>query len=218
MSRYVVEPQTKFVVRDTTTDKTFGPFRDEATARRAAFRKEQPTKDMQRQKLYDSETIVNWSHFKAHRVFGSVAETQAFVDDLMSHKYIIRKYGTVYIRVTDGRRRRRGGAIEYGLGGREIRMPVWTRTTYYVLHEIAHHLAGLSVYHHWPFVEVYLDLVRHVYGADAEKAFKAVLREKKVRWKPKATRVLSSAQKEALVARMASVRAARPVAAGKPPT
>lgn len=173
-------------------------------------------RDAQRSKVYKAEGAVKWESYDAHRTFTTVDDVQQWVDAFFERAYIKRRYVHFYSKharsqvwVKDGRGSARGRATVGPYGGSVIEMPPHSRKTWYVLHELSHHLAGLSSDHHWLFVSVYLDLVRHIYGADAEKEFKAALRKHNVRWTPKRTRTMSEEQKAAGTARLARHRAER---------
>lgn len=76
-----------------------------------------------------------------------------------------------------------------------------------VLHELAHHAAGLKQGHGWPFCKAYLDLVRRFLGADAHAKLRESMRSHGVRYKaPRKRAPLSREQRELLRERLAKAR------------
>lgn len=73
----------------------------------------------------------------------SVADVQRYVDAIIESDWWTTRSSTSRIVVKDGRRRRSACAT-WG----EIRMPRWSRTPETILHELAHHLAGIADHGH----------------------------------------------------------------------
>lgn len=203
-----------------------------------------PIRDSQRQKLYDAETDAFYYHKygvptyklpqklhcypdketrtrlqKGYPVWTHTDQVQAFVDAVMNRSYIKKHFpGVRYIRVTDGRSRRRAGALFYPRPSfdHEIRMPRWSREPMVTLHEMAHiltdHTYGfMSVPAHGrEFAAIFLELVRHVMGKECADALKKGYKGKNVKYKMK--RVISPELREkyrAMGHRLAASRKAK---------
>jgi putative metallohydrolase (TIGR04338 family) len=163
-------------------------------------------RDSQRQKVYDAEAETE--HGKR---FTTVKECQIYVDRVLARKRLQTKLAKrVAIRITvhPGHGHRQATASFIGRE-RVIQAPIWARTELTLLHEIAHHVVGLSHHHDWEFCRVLLILVREMLGAETERHLKAGYRARKVRFAPPRTRQLTPAQREAAVARLAAAREAR---------
>jgi putative metallohydrolase (TIGR04338 family) len=195
-------------------------------------------RDVQREKCYRAERVA----FAAAREAGlagrpelpALADSQAFVDKVVASAWTRRTFPGCRTRVvvTDGRARRRGSA-----SGGSIAMPVWTRSRYYLLHELAHVLyprtlergAGVrfwskmpGAWHGWEFCSRYLLLVRHFLGAEAHAALRDAFKANRVRYTaPRASRAPSPAALAALARVNAARKAAGPAkprrVAGEPP-
>jgi putative metallohydrolase (TIGR04338 family) len=131
-------------------------------------------RDSQRSKVYGAEGAI-----PTGKRFPDVASMQAYVDKLLASAWARRRWGnrSVTVKPGFGHTRATGG---YG----DMHMPVWSRTESIVLHELAHNLAGGDAWHDAKFVRVLLELVAHVFGADAGKAFRAACRTQRVRVGP----------------------------------
>ena len=135
--------------------------------------------DRQQQRLYKAEEVP------LTPTMDTVREFQAYVDKVLGRAYLRRTYGMRLprrIRVADGRRRSSACAMETWEGW-EIRAPRWSRSEQTALHEIAHCVHGTSRGgDHGPeFAKVYLDLVRHMLGAEAAARMQTRFRVYKVR-------------------------------------
>lgn len=166
-------------------------------------------RDGQRQKLYDAEAQA----FGTSSEQMTIPEIEALVAKVLGSKAILEEYpgASFPLAVTDGRSRRRGGYVFRPFGVSEIRMPKWTRSKWYVLHEIAHHLTWHRERpaHSWQFCACYLHLVRVYMGRGAEADLLAGYKAKKVRHKPPRTRAMSDEQREAARQRMIDMHARR---------
>lgn len=166
-------------------------------------------RDNQRNKLYKAEKVLS----KISKPLATVPDMEKFIKALSKKATIKKRYGNELNRdvyVGSGKARRAAGGDAKG-----VYMPLWSRTEYIVLHELAHCISmrkfgrNMIAPHGWEFCLVYMDLVRFVMGREAADLLKASFRQHKVRYKAKAKRTLSDDQRAALVARMARARAAR---------
>lgn len=176
-------------------------------------------RDSQRQKVYDAERCVQRNATKADAM--TIAECQAMVDKILASTYvrrhyeraekIVTRYGTV--KVVPGRNggMARGFDVYYDggrhVGGPVIALGIWARQEFVVIHEVAHHLAGLHERHGWRFVACELDLVRHFLGADVHDRLKASFRKHRVRFTaPRPKRVLTDEQRAAALRNLTATR------------
>lgn len=95
--------------------------------------------------------------------------------------------------------------------------PGLRRSSWMILHEMAHIAAGLAEWqgtrqrvepgHGWRWADAYLRLVRAIHGRTAYLALRAAFKQQRVRYtRP---RTLSPAAREAAAARLAAIRAAK---------
>jgi putative metallohydrolase (TIGR04338 family) len=170
-------------------------------------------RDSQRSKVYKAEEAF----YRASGRLETVWAIEHYVNLLKSNQALKVKYGQyleVPIRVKDGRGNKRASAHR-----NFIVMPVWARYEGVVLHELAHVINIRKYYsryinrtiagHGWEFCEVYLTLVYHMMGKEAYETLKKSFKAHGVKYKEKVVRDMPEAQKEALRARMAQVRAMR---------
>jgi putative metallohydrolase (TIGR04338 family) len=128
-------------------------------------------------KLYVAETISGVKQCKGTM---TLKECQAFTNKVLARKYVKDTYGSISsITVLDGRGRRRACAT-YLYGKRVIKLPLWSRNEYVILHEIAHHLTRLDG-HKAEFASCLLDLVRHFLGKDSADALQGAYHFKGVK-------------------------------------
>lgn len=173
-------------------------------------------RDTQKTKLYRAEKILESYSQRVE----TIPEIVAYLNKCLARAPIRRRYGAYLkrdIRVHDGRGRRNAcGDANY------IKMPLWSRTQYIVLHEVAHSICrrmhGPEVAAHgWKYASIYLDLVRFCMGEEAAHYLVAGFRTMHVRWRPKKGSVESAAkQVRDKHERRGVVRAARPVAVPAP--
>lgn len=132
-------------------------------------------RDTQRKRVYDSEREA--FTYEAP-VFGDLAETQGFVDEVVGSRWWVGRYAApVVVTVEDGRGRRRGGA-----SGSHISLPRWTRMKWYALHELAHLVTSPMVAPHGPeFCREYLALVSRWLGREAATTLRASMRVHRVK-------------------------------------
>lgn len=181
------------------------------------------SRDSQRSKLYAAERASGLQLHK-HQAGMSIEQCQALVDKILGSAYVQRKYGwrkgTIPVHATHG-----GGRADYSGGyhrdrvtgevewrGRHIRLGVWARQPFIVIHEVAHHLAGYGHGHDWRFAEVTLDLTRHFLGAEAGAQLKAAYKAGRVRFRKPVKRTITPERREALVIQLAAARAAKAAA------
>jgi len=136
-------------------------------------------RDSQRSKVYRSEKVVPQG-----LQFKELADVQAYLKQLQSHAWFRRRWAPRDFHLKDGRGARRGRA-SHGWWARIITLPRATRYQSYVLHEVAHHLAGLNERHGPKFCRVYWTLVRYEFGPEAAKALKTEWAKNRVRWRKK---------------------------------
>ncbi len=161
-------------------------------------------RDTQRGKVYSAEGVLNQG-----QTLRTVDECQLFVNKVVGSAYFKRHYRVRSIDVLDGRGRSTACAgTLYGLP--MIKLPIWSRTKPVILHEIAHHAAGLGHKHDWKFAAALLDLVRHFLGAEQASILKASYRKERVRFRePRPKRQLTDEQRAVLVERMRLAREAK---------
>lgn len=135
-------------------------------------------RDMQRQRVYDAEVSA---FGESTCEFDSLGGVEAFVERALARQSIRRRYPRAEweIEVRDGRGRRRGGG---NIG--HITMPKWTRSRWYVLHELAHTLTVRpdEAWHGWRFCACYLDLVGAMLGAEAKRQLRDQFKAGRVRY------------------------------------
>lgn len=185
-------------------------------------------RDSQRSKLYAAERASGLQLDKRHCDM-SIEQCQALVDKIIGSAYVRRKYGRrvptslpVYATHGGGRathsggyhRDRTTGEVEWR--GSHIRLGVWARQPFIVIHEVAHHLAGLSHGHDWRFAEITLDLTRHFLGAEAAAQLRAAYKAGRVRFRKPVTRTITPERRAALVIQLAAAREARARQAADP--
>ncbi len=140
-------------------------------------------RDNQRSRLYKAERVLN----KLSKRLEKVDDMKRFVDRLRKRATIVRRYGVelkTSIFIGDGRGKRNAGGDSRG-----IYMPLWSRTEYIVLHEMAHCIACRRygryniAAHGREFAAVYVDLVRYMLGKEAADTLKASFREHRVKFR-----------------------------------
>lgn len=175
-------------------------------------------KDMQRGKLYKAEDKA----FRADpgEKLPTTRDIERYIRKTIGARAtLVRRYGIAAdflqwpCEVADGRGRRRACAI----GTKEISMPLWSRTEWIVLHEIAHIIhdrlrytscrsvsTGIRVpvtgerveelkggaAHGWQFAAIYIDLMHFCRGAEYAERLKAEFKAGKVRFRAPRTRVM----------------------------
>lgn len=123
------------------------------------------TRDNQKARVYAAERILQ-DHKNSMKPM-TINECQKFVNRILARKTVIKVYGKRYIAVERGK----GGGRATGnyYSGRTITLGVWARQPAVILHEIAHHLAGLDAEHGPHYAAVMLKLVRQVLGKEAHE-------------------------------------------------
>lgn len=175
-------------------------------------------RDTQRSKVYAAEKAAFKDVQCANVRLETVGEIEKFTKAVWEHQWFGDTFPKATIwgspEVSDGRGRRCGGATSIG-----ISMPKFTRTKWYVIHEISHTVVlrqhGSSVASHgWEYCAVYLKLVRRILGVEAHDALKGSFKQHKVRYtEPRKRGPLSPERREALVARLTSYREQQHLAA-----
>ena len=180
-------------------------------------------RDSQRSKLYAAERASGLQLLK-HEAGLSIEECQRLVDKIVGSAYVQRKYGwrkgrQLPVYATHGGGRAYNGSYHYDhwtgeveSRGRHIRLGVWARQPFIVIHEVAHHLAGLGHGHDWRFAEIMLDLTRHFLGAEAGAQLKAAYKAGRVRHRKPVRRTITPERREALIIQLAAARAAKAAA------
>lgn len=120
-------------------------------------------RDNQKARVYKAERILQ-DHKSSMKPM-TIGECQKFVNRVLARKAIIKIYGKRYIAVEKGKGGGRASGSAYS--GRVITLGVWARQPVVILHEIAHHLAGLDAEHGPHYASVMLKLVRSVLGKEA---------------------------------------------------
>lgn len=163
-------------------------------------------RDSQRKKVYTAEEILKPISAK----FNSIEETRSYVDRVtMSHFYQHQWPAASWsIRVRDGR----GTRIARG-GRRGINLPLWARTEYVCLHEIAHCVVP-DAKHNWQWAQVFLQLVEHFMGKQPAEILKQSFITHKVRFRaPQKRTPLSDERRAALAAQLKLARERRGLSA-----
>lgn len=166
-------------------------------------------RDSQRQKLYLAELVLK----DFSKPVSSIADVERLVARVWGSKRVQESWPAAFkpdwLRspyVKDGR----GCRVARG-GSSSITIPLWARTEYIVLHELAHTLTRrqFGVYvagHGWQFCAVYLRLVLLFMGRAAHDALKASFKERRVRFRPKRQVVISTERRLELAARLREAR------------
>lgn len=89
----------------------------------------------------------------------TVEECQTYVNRIVRSDWWLRRSRDTHIQVKDGRGRRSACAV-VDWSGRVIKLPLWARTPETILHELAHHLAGLQAGHTAGFKAAYYALAK----------------------------------------------------------
>lgn len=120
--------------------------------------------DYGRQKVYDAEDATDLYHGARSEDF-TLAEAQQIVNQVLADKWVQQHWDASRFRsgieVIPGRTRGYAGIRN---GRRVICLGPWARQEYIVLHELAHHLRGLSSGHDTRFCGTLLLLVARFIG------------------------------------------------------
>ena len=157
-------------------------------------------RDNQRSKVFKAEDKARKGD---ERPLPKVDDIERYLTRNMGRKTLERRYGETIMgrmtKVADGRGTRH--ALAYG--GYKIGIPLWARSEWVVLHEMAHiihsringaksrrqpmpaHAANLvgGASHGWQFCAIFVDLVRYCCGAEAAEKLKTEFKAGKVRYK-----------------------------------
>lgn len=167
-------------------------------------------RDQQRARVYKAErvTLANMG-----KPLPSVSDVERYVKRVFAMKRVREAFPTMRANwlpsIGDGRGRRAACGWEGG-----IKIPLWARTEWVVVHELAHTITrrvyGCNVAGHgWQFCAVYLKLVLYAMGREAHDALKADFKKCRVKFTaPRAKRQLTDEQRQALADRLALGRLA----------
>ena len=108
----------------------------------------------------------------------TVAQMQAYVNKIVASAWWKQRFPyPTYIEVHPGKRRRNACAR-----GNAIYMPLWSRTEFVILHEMAHCANRLGGASHGPeFTRIHLELVKRWMGKEHADKLKANFKVKKVK-------------------------------------
>lgn len=180
-------------------------------------------RDTQRSKVYKAEKEAFRDHAKASERLETVEDMEKYVKYVFGLKRVRDAFpnampvgdsvfcGWRLPNVRDGRGRRCAGGDVRG-----ITMPVWSRSKWIVLHELAHTISlrihrGIAA-HGWEYCATYLLLVRYALGVEAHDLLKEQFKAHRVRFRAPRKRVyreLTIEERTALVDRLAAMRAAK---------
>ncbi len=161
------------------------------------------TADTQRSKVYRAEDVLNGKG----RKFTSIEEMQAYVDHACGLVFVKTNWTRAHrgIKVVQGR----AGTRAYATGFNTISMPTWAWTEDTLLHEMAHHFAGLSAHHDYRFAGTVLKLVKHFMGKEHHDALRASYKKHGVRYTQPVKLNLSDEQRDEFRVSITKAAAAR---------
>ncbi len=134
-------------------------------------------RDSQRSRVYRAEDKAAKS--VGRTMYGQTianGDLQAYVDSVLQHAAVQRRWGQRQIRVHLGRG---SGYAEFG--GRAIHLGTRARNEWFILHEVAHCLAPVTSVHGKEFAGVYLWLVQTFLGAEEAQALREHFRAERVK-------------------------------------
>ena len=158
-------------------------------------------RDNQRKKVYraENEAFNNKPYILK---FDDLKQVDKFLKRIFKSKWFQKKFPNFknFI-VKYGRSRTRACGWSSG-DCAKMKLPVWTRNNWIVLHELSHGLVfqGGNAFHDMEYCKVYLELVKKWIGKDAANDLKVSFKKHLVKYKPK--RIISEARKLELVERM----------------
>jgi putative metallohydrolase (TIGR04338 family) len=176
------------------------------------------TRDSQRSKVYAAERASGLTPARGTLGTMTIDECYDYTRRVLDSAYVRRRWphATTTARLIQVVPGRNGGHAGRRWGTPFISLGRWARTEYIVLHEIAHHLAGLDRQHDWQFCDTLLNLVRHFLGRDAHDALRDQFKAHKVRYRAPVKRPVSDERRAELAARMKALNAARAASAAEP--
>jgi len=125
---------------------------------------------------YRQKTVREW-HPDALR---TVAKCQALVDKVVGSRWWKSRSTVREVAVLTGQGARTARAAHYARGP-VIKLPLWARTKPVILHELAHHLAGLDEKHGPVFAADYLALVQRWMGPKHIRRLSAAYKRNRVK-------------------------------------
>lgn len=146
-------------------------------------------RDTYRSKVYAAENAAFRVKFTGSKRIETVPEIQAYVNKLTNSAWFQKRWtlhswrdnGKGAVTVKSGAGFRRATAYP---GSQTIYIPLWARTEWVILHELAHIVTPQSEpYHAWHFLQCYIELVGHVLGKEAADALKDELKARRVPWR-----------------------------------
>jgi hypothetical protein len=169
-------------------------------------------RDTQRSKVYASDKALD-----TYGRLETVPEIERFIKKLWKSERFRKAFPKAATwwtnppRVADGRGRRRAGGTSF-----QISMPVWSRTTGVVCHELAHtvhlrecqkDLKNYGAPHGWQYCSVYLRIVLYGMGREAHDTLKAAFKANRVKFRePRKRAPLSPERRAELAARLSVYR------------
>jgi putative metallohydrolase (TIGR04338 family) len=164
-------------------------------------------RDTQRSRVYKCD----WAMEPLSKPLPAVRDVERFVKKVFNSKRVQAAFPKAcrwsrLPTVGDGRGRRRAFGWEGG-----IKIPVWARTDFVVIHELAHTITmregNREAFHGWQFCSVYLKLVLYLLGREAHDALKAAFKANRVRFtEPRKHKPLDPERRAALISRLATYR------------
>ena len=168
-------------------------------------------RDTQRSRVYKAERIALSGMAQP---LPTVRDVERFVKRVFAMKRVRDAFPNMRAdwmpTVRDGRGRRNACGWDGG-----IKIPLWARNEWVVVHELAHTIAwrqyGYRVAGHgWQFCAVYLKLVLYTMGREAHDVLKRDFKVCRVRYTaPRVRKPMDPARKAELVARLAAYREAQ---------
>ena len=141
-------------------------------------------RDSQKARVYAAERCMEVTHAELGYRHGkgwsnplmTLTECQQLVDTVLADKLVQQEFRSARTRIN----------VEAGRGGwgsiQRIQLGTWARQPHVVLHEVAHHLAGLHAAHGPEFVSVCLWLTQRFMGAEMGEQLRRSYAEHNVKY------------------------------------
>lgn len=147
-------------------------------------------RDQQRSKLYAAERVLELTHAQLGYRRGngwnpamSIQQAQRMVDHMLSDLEVLREFDVAKrldVQVLKGKS---GGRASGGFGSRpKITLGNWALQEHVVIHELAHHLAGLHAAHDYTFANVCWWLTSRFMGAEKAELLRKSYVEHEVKY------------------------------------